>query len=137
MLCRFWTTVEQFSDRDDESIDVFLRALRNKLINNSNYSIPMGDCSPLGRLAVADIRLCFQYEPYVINNKSMQQQAELVASHMRVAYSVPVHREHFRSGYPSEPMLAEVCSPLLSQSYCVHLQTMQCTFLSIRQLRSS
>ncbi|KAL4246568.1 hypothetical protein ABKN59_008457 [Abortiporus biennis] len=35
---------------------------------------------------------------------------ELVASHMRTAFSVPFHREYLRSGYPSEPMLAEAAA---------------------------
>lgn len=38
----------------------------------------------------------------------MTKQADMVASHFRIAYSVPVHREYLRSGYSSEPLLAEV-----------------------------
>lgn len=38
----------------------------------------------------------------------MEVQAKLVANHMRIAYSFPAHRRYFVTGYPSEPLLAEV-----------------------------
>lgn len=33
-------------------------------------------------------------------------QTDLIARHLRTAYSAPVHREYFYSGYPSEPVLS-------------------------------
>lgn len=60
--------------------------------------------STTGRLAVADVRLCLDYEP----QRSTNILDELVSQHMRHLYSVPAHREYTRSGYSSEPILAEV-----------------------------
>lgn len=92
----------------NRTIDSFFGTLRSKLIHETQYEKPVGDCNRVGQLAVADVRLCLQYEPHVEGNKAMDTQARLIASHMRFAYSVPIHRQYFRSGYPSEPMLAEV-----------------------------
>ncbi|KAK0486713.1 hypothetical protein EDD18DRAFT_1111115 [Armillaria luteobubalina] len=39
--------------------------------------------------------------------KSHHLQEEMVTGHMRIALSVPSHREYMKSGYPSEPILAE------------------------------
>ena len=41
------------------------------------------------------------------------EEAGLVESHMRIAYSIPDHREYLRSGYPSEPLLAEAAAQQL------------------------
>ncbi|QRV97616.1 Serine/threonine-protein kinase [Ceratobasidium sp. AG-Ba] len=38
---------------------------------------------------------------------SLDIQSRLVASHMRVVYSIPRHQEYMDTGYPSEPVLAE------------------------------
>lgn len=85
--------------------------MRGKLLSDNDITKPPEQYTELGRLAVVDVRLSIEYEPLVEGNKSMHYQAQLIASHMRIAYSVPAHREYFRSGYPSEPILAEVCEP--------------------------
>ena len=89
----------------------FMLMIRAKLINRnpSADTVTFATCGPMARLAVADVRLCLAYEPQASANKPTSVPAELIASHMRVAYSVPKHREYVRSGYPSEPVLAEVC----------------------------
>lgn len=66
------------------------------------------ECDKLGRLAVADVRLNLQYEPNLKKIQVLDVQEKLVASHMRIVYSFPAHRMYFDSGYPSEPVLAEV-----------------------------
>jgi hypothetical protein len=40
--------------------------------------------------------------------------ADLVASHMRVVFSIPKHRRYIYSGTPSEPILAEAAARLMS-----------------------
>lgn len=55
-----------------------------------------------------DIRLMLDYEPR--RQLARDRESELVASHMRIAYSVPQSREYMRSGYPSEPILAEAAA---------------------------
>jgi hypothetical protein len=42
----------------------------------------------------------------------MKAQGKMVAGRMRIAYSVPKHREYMRSGYPSEPILAEAAASI-------------------------
>ncbi|THH06221.1 hypothetical protein EW146_g9684 [Bondarzewia mesenterica] len=87
-----------------------LKTARSKLICDTDFEKFFHDPGATARLAVADVRLCLDYEPRRQQNQMVV--AELVASHMRIAYSVPRHREYFRSGYSSEPLLAEVSSAL-------------------------
>lgn len=98
----------------DRSISSFLGVVRSKLLYEMNHGKPLQKCSALGRLAVVDVRLCLEYEPHVEGNRAMDTQARLVESHMRLAYSVPRHRQYLCSGYSSEPMLAEVRPPSIS-----------------------
>lgn len=67
-----------------------------------------GKVTDAGRAAVIDIRLMFDYEPR--HQRARDREAALVASHMRIAYSAPHPREYIRSGYPSEPVLAEAAA---------------------------
>ncbi|THH12410.1 hypothetical protein EW146_g7725 [Bondarzewia mesenterica] len=85
-----------------------LKMARSKLVCNTDVEKSFDDSSATARLAVADVRLCLEYEPRRQQNQMVV--AELVASHMRVAYSVPKHREYLRSGYSSEPLLAEAAA---------------------------
>lgn len=94
-----------------------MQTIRSKLIDGPDCTIYASDCSDLGQLAVADVRLSLQYEPNLEMSQSLDTQAKLVASHMRIAYSVPAHREYIRSGYPSEPILAEVRPSIYILSY--------------------
>jgi len=58
--------------------------------------------------AVLDVLLNFDFEPR--REAARSREAELVASYMRTAFSVQQDREYFRSGYPSEPILAEAAA---------------------------
>ncbi|KIM83548.1 hypothetical protein PILCRDRAFT_6971 [Piloderma croceum F 1598] len=59
-------------------------------------------------LAVVDVLLTLDFEPR--RQVTCIREAQLVASHMRIAFSVPKEREYIRSGYPSEPLLAEAAA---------------------------
>ena len=61
----------------------------------------------LAQLAALDIRLLLAFEP---NAKGVKAQEDMVAGRMRIAHSVPKHREYMRSSYPSEPILAEAAA---------------------------
>jgi len=63
-------------------------------------------------MAVLDVQLSLDFEPR--REKVQVEEAGLVESHMRFAYSIPDHREYLRSGYPSEPLLAEAAAQQLS-----------------------
>lgn len=87
--------------------DTIVMLARAKLLGHQYTEAPADDLDSSGLLAVVDVRLCLEYEP--LNSQlALQTQADLVAHHMRLAYSVPKHRHYFRSGYSSEPILAEV-----------------------------
>ncbi|KAK0460599.1 uncharacterized protein EV420DRAFT_1641149 [Desarmillaria tabescens] len=62
----------------------------------------------LFKMALADVRVMIEYEPR--REKARRLQEEMVKGHMRVAFSVPDHREYMRSGHPSEPVLAEAAA---------------------------
>lgn len=101
--------MQELTDLDqDRSIKAFICTLRGKLLSDNDICRPPEEYTKLGRLAVIDVRLNLEYEPLVRGNKAMLAHAQLIKSHMRIAYSVPTHRQYFCSGYPSEPILAEV-----------------------------
>jgi hypothetical protein len=62
----------------------------------------------VARMAVLDVQLSLDYEPR--RERVQIEEAGLVESHMRIAYSIPNDREYLRSGYPSEPLLAEAAA---------------------------
>lgn len=46
-------------------------------------------------------------------NRVRELDATLVASHMRIVYSIPKHREYMRTGYSSEPLLADAAARVM------------------------
>jgi len=65
-----------------------------------------------GIIAAASIRVMFDFEPR--REEATILEGRLIQGHMRIAYSVPRHREYFRSGTPSEPVLAEAAAQILN-----------------------
>jgi len=66
-------------------------------------------------LAVVDVLLTLDFEPR--RQVTRNQEAKLVASHMRIAFSAPKDR---RSGYPSKPQLAEAAARQMHEFRSVH-----------------
>jgi len=64
-----------------------------------------------GELAALGIRLMLEFEPL---RESADQEAKLVEGHMRIAYSVPKHRQYLRGGTSSEPVLAEAAARIMN-----------------------
>ncbi len=64
-----------------------------------------------GLFAAIAVRVLAEIEPQRLFARDLE--AELVAGHMRVVYSVPAHREFMKSGFPSEPLLAEAAAQLM------------------------
>jgi hypothetical protein len=86
-----------------------INLVRSKLLCQVDIDVAHdGLVKPNGRIAVVDVRLMLDYGPRCEATRSLE--AELVATHMRVAYSVPKSREYIHSGYPSEPLLAEAAA---------------------------
>jgi hypothetical protein len=79
---------------------------RAKLIRHT--TILGGPPTRAAGLAVVDVLLYLDFEPR--RQVAHEREAEMVASHMRFAFSIPKSREYVRSGYPSEPFLAEAAS---------------------------
>ena len=83
---------------------------RAKLICHHNISQPYtgSHLPPAALSAVLDVLLTLDFEPR--RQAARNREAEMVTSHMRIAFSVPKDREYPRSGYPSEPLLAEAAA---------------------------
>lgn len=64
-----------------------------------------------GVTSILDVLLTFAFEPDCVRTDDIE--AEMVKSHMRIVYSIPEHRAYSRSGYPSEPLLAEAAAQQL------------------------
>ncbi|OCH85448.1 hypothetical protein OBBRIDRAFT_891177 [Obba rivulosa] len=74
--------------------------------SNSNVIAAYKDFyTPIRKMVLADVRLALNFEP---GREAVRDELQtMIASHMRTVYSVPRHRDYFRSAYPSEPLLAE------------------------------
>lgn len=73
---------------------------------------------PNAILAVLGSRLILEFEPS--HQSTRQTVNELVASHMRLAYSVPAREGYMVTGYSSEPLLAEAAANTLFLINQVH-----------------
>lgn len=61
--------------------------------------------------AALGVRLLFDINPALSLARRMEEY--LVERCMRVVYTVPEHREYLRTGYPSEPLLAEAAAQMM------------------------
>ncbi len=86
--------------RLERTSKALLDITRAKLTNNQTTISPTNwrhrEDTSLAQLAVTDVRLCLQYAQQTSSNNVMTMQANLVASHMRIAYHIPRHRKWFR-----------------------------------------
>jgi len=110
MPLSFWTLVEAAKEVGGkaEILPTIIDLARAKLTCSNVIDGNYPNFSAEAQLAVVDVRLMLHYEPRREAVHILQE--ELVASHMRIAYSVPKHREYIRSGYPSEPVIAEAAA---------------------------
>jgi hypothetical protein len=111
--CRFWTMIEGAKDRKDEIIPLIMELARAKLLCSDSIAKDFGSFSPAAKTAVVDVRLMLDFEPR--RQAAHVMTADLVASHMRTSYSVPNNREYLRSGYSSEPIIAEAAAQQLHE----------------------
>ena len=84
-----------------------LALAKRKLILTSSVL----ETQSIGKLAAVDVIITLNYEPNRIANHNIQE--ELVAHHARIVYAIPSHREYMRTGYSSEPLLAEAAHQLV------------------------
>jgi hypothetical protein len=84
-----------------------LALAKRKLILTSSAS----GAQPIGKLAAIDVILNINYEANRIASRNIQE--AMVARHARLIYAIPSHREYTRTGYSSEPLLAEAAHQLV------------------------
>ncbi|KAK0184551.1 hypothetical protein F5146DRAFT_241732 [Armillaria mellea] len=78
-------------------------------IHDRTASARRGDqLGEVAQTALVGIRVLIEFEPR--REKARRLQEDMVKGHMRIAFSVPLHREYMRSGHPSEPILAEAAA---------------------------
>jgi hypothetical protein len=85
-----------------------LRLAQAKLTGMRNFDSSSDGDKRMALMAVIDVQLSLDYEPR--REKVEMNEATLVESYMRIAYSIPQGSEYLRSGYPSEPLLAEAAA---------------------------
>ncbi|KAI6011427.1 hypothetical protein EDC04DRAFT_3145769 [Pisolithus marmoratus] len=103
----FWTLIEASKGTDKSAlIQGTVELARMKLISSND--IYGNEFSFLAMLATLDVLITIDYEPRWTLTSDYEM--DMVASHMRVAFSIPWHRFYMHSGYPSEPFLAEAAS---------------------------
>src|ERR1700733_8797581 len=104
---RFWTMIQGAGTSKALILSTIIDFARAKLLCHDSIDVSAMDVEKAARTAVVDVRLMLDYEPR--REASHQLQAELIASHMRICYSVPQSRGYMHSG-PSEPILAEAAA---------------------------
>ena len=87
--------------------DRVLALAKRKLILTNSAS----NAQPIGKLAAIDVILNINYEANRIASRNIQE--AMVARHARLIYAIPSHREYTRTGYSSEPLLAEAAHQLV------------------------
>ena len=108
---RFWTLLRGAGLEASELYAGILELARAKLVASHEINSSYDTFSVSARLAVLDVQLSLDFEPR--REKVHIEEANLVENHMRIAFSIPDHREYLRSGYPSEPLLAEAAAQQL------------------------
>ena len=100
-------TASDSAEREQLSKDILMLA-RCKLLHSGDTESPRAKHTVEAQTAILDSRIMISYEP---NREAAHKfQFDLVSSHMRTVFSVPQDREYLRSGYPSEPILAEAAA---------------------------
>ncbi|PSR72343.1 hypothetical protein PHLCEN_2v11791 [Hermanssonia centrifuga] len=106
----FWTRWEGSANVNCVREDIISFA-HTKLIGHGN-TLPPGASSEErelnGLLAAIGTRVLLEFD--TSREESRKREMQLVEGHMRIAYSITVDRQCIRSGYPSEPILAEAAA---------------------------
>ena len=119
LFCRWWAMLHG-SGRIDElgalGFDL-LDLARRKLIGDQDPNeTALSDTT--AALAVVDVRLCLDHDSRRAQTRDVLD--DMMRKHMRILYSMPQHREYYQSGYPSEPILAEVSRWRANAKYSSH-----------------
>ncbi|KAI1787010.1 hypothetical protein LXA43DRAFT_1085152 [Ganoderma leucocontextum] len=88
--------------------EALINLARSKLVYERQLGLKRKDYSDAAQTAVLDVRIMLSFDS--CRPAALCRERDLVASHMRTAYSIPRDREYLRSGYSSEPILAEAAA---------------------------
>ncbi|PCH39682.1 hypothetical protein WOLCODRAFT_141363, partial [Wolfiporia cocos MD-104 SS10] len=115
-MCRFgrplWMTLYRHGSGGVRETMVDLAMEKLTGIRDFNDSAPSLEVLTDARLAILATRLLLDFN---IKEKEVGMEAQMVESQMRIAYSIPAHRYYLRSGYPSEPILAEAAARAMAE----------------------
>ncbi|KAI1792031.1 hypothetical protein LXA43DRAFT_1181412 [Ganoderma leucocontextum] len=95
------------ADRAQQCADLVTLA-RSKLVCQSGLDEKVAEYPRAAQTAVLDVRIMLPFHPH--SSAALLRQRELVASHMRIVYSIPRPCKTLRSGYSTEPILAEAAA---------------------------
>ncbi|KAH7917774.1 hypothetical protein BV22DRAFT_1135131 [Leucogyrophana mollusca] len=121
----FWTMLpgDDISEWDNIS-SLIIDFARSKLICHNNIGMHVTEMSHIAKTAILDVLLCLDFEPS--SARAKEEQNELVAGHMRTAFSVSSDRSYLHSCFPSEPILAEAAAQQMDalQQKCPDINVM-------------
>ncbi|KAF8551255.1 hypothetical protein OG21DRAFT_301501 [Imleria badia] len=104
----FWTMLNNKEHVSSKLLINMMNLARMKLLFNRDISELKDTQTYEEILPILDVLITIDYEPRL--ESAHQLQMEMVASHMRTMFSVPVHGSYAFSGYPSKPFIAEAAS---------------------------
>ena len=105
LVIRFWTRFQE----GNEDVKAFsLDFAMDKLLHHSPLDMICDWPSENGLLAALSVRLDLEFDR--TRHVARELETVLVQQHLRIAYSIPKHRQYIISGYPSEPLLAEAAA---------------------------
>ncbi len=112
-----------------------IKFAKRKLCNDESVFAGNSFTAAIASRVLVEFPLCHRNGPNM--DRARETEAKLVASHMRVVYSIPKHREYMRSGYPSEPLLAEAAAQVMyeqpQETRNAFLDCLQNDFISERE----
>jgi hypothetical protein len=96
------------SEERNEQCEELLRLARVKLLFSHDITASRSAFEQTPQTACVDMRLMLSFEPG--RYRSHKEELALLSSHMRTVFSITRARDVVRSGYPSEPILAEAAA---------------------------
>ncbi|KAH8096910.1 hypothetical protein BXZ70DRAFT_945159, partial [Cristinia sonorae] len=107
----FWT---RLASKNPSVKNDLLNFAKLKISGDRHYEASASsklEMNEIRNITILSIRIILDFEPSCQSTREME--STLVRGHMRLAYSVPRHREFLRSGTSSEPILAEAAAQLM------------------------
>ena len=135
LFCRWWAMLHG-SGRFDElgalGFDLLDLARRKLTGDQDPNETALSDTT--AALAVVDVRLCLDHDSRRAQTRDVLD--EMMGKHMRILYSMPQHREYYQSGYPSEPILAEVSRWRANAKYSSHHRVFKAAAMQLDHWRN-